>query len=84
MASNIFPDPNDRTPNEPYLVLTTERVINIYNFYNVDNPVDKLKVEVKAWMCAEAMKRNWDSCEWSGALKEVCLLGAHFKAINRV
>ena len=84
MARIYLPDGNDRTPKDPYLIMTSRQVIYLYNVHNAENRVGELNAEVKEWMCERAMKRNWDTCEWVGASEDVCLLGAHFKTAKKL
>ena len=75
MADHVFPDANDRTPNDPCVLLSWASVQRLY--YGIGNgsledggPVlDKLKL--KAFIQRQAAENDWDEVEFLG--KQVLL-----------
>lgn len=71
-----FPDPNDRSVNQPSIIINGEQVVRIYNQSKRLRRVDKvttLTPDVINWMVKESRRRGWSTCEFSG---NQCILTA--------
>lgn len=74
---NNFPDANDRTPNNPCVLLDYKEVIKIYNddskYYH--DQVSKINNTVREWFEEKAQKYDWDDIKFIGGQ---CLLINNF------
>lgn len=69
----VFPDPNDRSYNEPKVILDQPRVIGLFNQENNVRPKRQMVTQdVKEWFTNEAISRGWDTAEFVG---NQCTLG---------
>lgn len=67
-----FPDPNDRSPNEPSVIVSSTQVLGIYNQDSDDsNKMLRVTEKVQNWFEARAKDYKWDSTHFSG---NQCLL----------
>jgi hypothetical protein len=53
-----FPKAKDRSPNEPAVLCTAERVLNLYNQAN-EKPAQKISKKVREWMFDAAHQEGW-------------------------
>lgn len=74
----VFPDPDDRSKNNPAVIVTSEQVIGLYNQYNKHgDEVQKVSSTVKDWFAKEATEnQGWDEAKFIG---NQCILENHFK-----
>ena len=63
----IFPDPKDRSINEPTLVVSQTQVLGNYNQVNADDPRERVTDTVKEWFKDEASKAGWKNSEFHGS-----------------
>ncbi|TPQ39349.1 hypothetical protein C2U71_23120 [Burkholderia ubonensis] len=70
-----FPDPNDRSINDPSIIVNAADVLG---YYNQEKGDDKERVvdSVKQWYKEEANKQGWDSAEFHG---NQCVLTAEIE-----
>ncbi len=74
----VFPDPDDRSKNNPAVIVTSEQVIGLYNQYNKDgDEVQKVSSTVKEWFKGEAKNQGWDESKFVG---NQCILENKFGA----
>jgi hypothetical protein len=59
-----WPDPKDRSPNQPETLLEREAVIDLYRQGTGDESAKYLTESIKRWFEEEAKKRGWDSVTW--------------------
>lgn len=62
----VFPDPNDRSPNNPSIILSNEQVLGIYNQDCADGEMQRVTEKVKEWFVNEGKSYNWDEIEFIG------------------
>ena len=63
----VFPDPNDRSVNEPTIVCSQPQVLGNYNQANPESKMDKVSVTVRDWFKAEAKKAGWNNVDFHGS-----------------
>ena len=68
-----FPDANDRTPNNPCILLDHKEVIKIYNddSKHYHDQVSKINNTVREWFEEKAQKYDWNDIKVIGGQ---CLL----------
>ena len=69
----VFPDPKDRSINEPSLVASQAQVLGNYNQANPNDTREKVTDPVKTWFKDEASKAGWKSVDFHGSQ---CILTA--------
>lgn len=73
----VFPDPDDRTKNDPCVIVLNQRVIGIYNHgHNNDEKIHKVNQKVQDWFKEKAINNGWDNVRFSGGQ---CILENEFK-----
>ena len=60
-----FPDPDDRSINNPSTIVDSERVLNLYNQENNDDR-ERVTDNVKNWFKDEAKKIGWNDADFNG------------------
>lgn len=73
----VFPDPRDRSYNQPGVIVDQPKVLGLYN--QEANPKPKLQMvtkQVQEWFENEATKRGWDEAKFIG---NQCTLQVDFK-----
>lgn len=75
---SLFPDPNDRTKNDPATIVSSKQVIGIYNQLNKDgNEIQRITSDIKDWFVKEAIDNyGWDESKFIG---NQCILENKFK-----
>jgi hypothetical protein len=63
----LFPDPKDRSINEPTLVVSQVQVIGNFNHAHPEDSREKVTDPVKAWFKEEALKAGWKNAEFHGS-----------------
>lgn len=58
----VFPDPNDRSPNDPSVIVSPTQVLGIYKQYTGDR-MERVTAKVQEWFCEKAETYNiWLGC----------------------
>lgn len=77
MANYVFPDPNDRSKNNPCTIMDNKKVLGIYNQAHPENEdMQKVTDKVQEWITEEAEKLGWDEIKFAGGQ---CILENSFK-----
>ena len=71
----VFPDTNDRSPNDPSIIVSTEQVLGIYN-QDFDEDMQRVTSKVVDWFKAEATNYKWDKVEFIG---NQCILSVNLE-----
>lgn len=73
----VFPDPNDRSKNDPCIIMENKKVLGIYNQSHPDEEdMQKVTEKVQDWIKKEANKIGWDEVKFAGGQ---CILENLFK-----
>ena len=72
----VFPDPNDRSPNNPSVIVSSQQVLGLYNAGNSER-MDKVTDKVRSWFTNAAKEKGWDGAQFSGGQ---CFLTKEFKS----
>ena len=59
-----FPDPNDRSVNNPHQLVERDVVLALYNQANPANPYTLLSEGIRTWFEAAAKARGWTSVQF--------------------
>ena len=60
-----FPDPNDRSLNNPSILVSSTRVLGLYRQLT-KNRESGITETVKDWFISEAKNRGWNSAHFNG------------------
>jgi uncharacterized protein (DUF2235 family) len=60
-----WPDPKDRSPNNPHTLLEREAVIDLYRQGTGNEDAKNLTEAIKEWFVGEAKERGWDDVTWA-------------------
>lgn len=72
----VFPDPDDRSKNDPSIIVGSKKVLGIYNQEHEDEEdMQKVTQKVQEWFKDEAEHNNWDEVSFSGGQ---CILKNNF------
>lgn len=72
-----FPDPDDRSKNNPREMLNSDQVLGLYNQDNPDeDAMQKVTKKVKDWICEQSKIQGWDDVHFIG---NQCILTNEFK-----
>ena len=60
-----FPDPKDRSVNEPSTIVSGDQILGLYN---QENDEDRVRVNdtVKQWFKDTALSNNWSNVQFTG------------------
>lgn len=73
----VFPDPNDRSKNNPCTIMDSKKVLGVYNQGHPDEEdMQKVTDKVQDWVTDEAIKLGWDDAKFVG---NQCILENQFK-----
>lgn len=61
----VFPDSNDRSINNPSIVVNSDEVLGYYNQQTGDDK-ERVVESVKQWYKEEAAKQGWSTAEFHG------------------
>lgn len=61
----VFPDPNDRSPNNPSIIVSPTQVLGIYKQYTGEK-MERITSRIQEWFCAKAVEYGWDIARFSG------------------
>ena len=68
MARYVLPDPDDRSKNDPCIILETKKVLGLYNQCHSDEEdMQKVTQKVQDWTVAEAKNSGWDEVKFIGS-----------------
>lgn len=61
------PDPKDRSPNEPSIIIQANQILGLYN-QDLNNKEKRTRVNdtVKDWYKKEMLEMGWSKAEFSG------------------
>ena len=72
----VFPDPNDRSKNDPCVIVDNKKVLGIYNQEHPDEEnMQKVTDKVQEWFNEKADELGWDESKFAGGQ---CILENHF------
>ncbi|WP_159069360.1 hypothetical protein [Neisseria cinerea] len=79
MPKFVTPDPNDRSPNNPSIIVEANQVLGLYN---QANGTDRTRVveSVKTWFENKMHDEGWTKVHFSG---NQCLLSVEISPIPR-
>jgi len=67
MSRYVFPDPNDRSANQPSVIAKSSQVLGLYNQNNDDEDMQRVTTKVQEWFITEAKQTyKWDDAYFSG------------------
>lgn len=73
----VFPDPDDRSKNDPCIIVNNKKVLGIYNQAHPDEEnMQKVTPKVQDWFKEKSIELGWDESKFSGGQ---CILENHFK-----
>lgn len=62
-----FPDPNDRSKNNPCTIMDNKKVLGIYNQeHPEDEDMQKVTEKVQEWIKEKAEAIGWDEIKFAG------------------
>lgn len=77
MAKYVFPDPNDRSKNDPCVIVNNKKVLGLYNQAHPDEEdMQKVMDKVQTWVKDTATEKGWDEVKFAGGQ---CILENNFK-----
>lgn len=62
----VFPDPNDCSPNNPSVIVSSTQVLGLYN-QNSGEKMKRVTEKVQDWFCNKAKTYQWDEATFSGS-----------------
>ena len=76
----VFPDPDDRSKNDPCIIVNNKKVLGIYNQAHPDEEnMQKVTPKVQDWFKEKSIELGWDESKFSGGQ---CILENHFKTFK--
>lgn len=73
----VFPDPDDRSKNDPCTIVDTKKVLGLYNQEHTDDEdMQKVTQKVQDWFSNKANEAGWDDVRFSGGQ---CILENKFE-----
>lgn len=73
----LFPDPDDRSKNDPCIIVNNKKVLGIYNqAHPKEEDMQKVTSKVQEWFKDKAEKMGWNDVKFSGGQS---ILENHFK-----
>lgn len=73
----VFPDPDDRSKNDPCIIVSSKKVLGIYNQeHDSEENMQKVTQKVQEWFTIKAKEAGWDDIRFSGGQ---CILENEFK-----
>lgn len=61
-----FPDPDDRSANEPAIIVKAVQILGLYNQAHPDEPMSRVVQSVQDWFVQESYNEHWSSVEFAG------------------
>ena len=71
----VFPDPDDRSKNDPSIIVSSKKVLGIYNQEHEEEDMQKVTQKVQEWFTARSKESGWDDIRFSGGQ---CILEKDF------
>lgn len=72
----VFPDPDDRSKNDPSYIVSSQQVLGLYNQENCEgDEMQKVTKKVQEWFMDRAHQEGWDEYSFSG---NQCILKNNF------
>ena len=63
----VFPDPDDRSNNDPCIVISNKKVLGIYNQgHPEEENMQKVSDKVQTWITEMAKSKGWDDIKFAG------------------
>ena len=63
----VFPDPNDRSKNDPCTIVDTKKVLGLYNQEHIDDEdMQKVTQKVQDWFKEKSLNSGWDDVRFAG------------------
>lgn len=73
----VFPNPDDRSKNDPSIIVSSQQVIGLYNQNNDDNSeMQKVTSKVQEWFINKAKGYGWDEANF---VSSQCILKNNFE-----
>ena len=72
----VFPDPDDRSKNDPSVIASSQQVLGLYNQENDEEEMQRVTKKVQDWFIERAKQEGWDEASFSG---NQCILKNTFK-----
>ena len=73
----VFPDPDDRSKNDPNIIVSSKKVLGLYNQeHEPDEHMQKVTQKVQDWFREKANNKGWDEISFSSGQ---CILKNEFK-----
>lgn len=73
----VFPDPDDRSKNDPSIIVSSKKVLGIYNQeHDEEDNMQKVTQKVQDWFAEKETQSGWDGARFSGGQ---CILENDFK-----
>ena len=73
----VLPDPDDRSKNDPCIIVSSKKVLGIYNQAHEDeDDMQKITQKVQDWFAKTSKDAGWDDIRFSGGQ---CILENDFK-----
>mgnify|MGYP007031581922 CR=1 FL=1 len=64
---HVLPDPDDRSKNNPSVIVESDQVLGIYNRENSDeDKMQKVTQKVQDWFSDTAKNQGWDESKFCG------------------
>ena len=64
----VFPDPNDRSPNENAVIVKVPQILGLYNQAHPDDePAVRVVQKIKDWFTEQSKSEKWDKSEFAGS-----------------
>ena len=77
MAKFVFPDPDDRSKNNPCIIIDNDKVLGLYNQdHEPEERMQKVTQKVQGWIKDRATELGWDNVKFAGGQ---CILENEFK-----
>ena len=74
----VLPDPNDRSKNDPSIIVESKRVLGLYNQEHKDEEdMQKVTSKVQDWLTEKATEAGWDKVDFAGGQ---CILTNSFSS----
>ena len=72
----VFPDPDDRSKNNPCIIVNNKKVLGIYNQAHQDEEnMQKVTPKVQEWFLTYSKDQGWDEATFAG---NQCILKNNF------
>jgi hypothetical protein len=76
MAKYVLPDPDDRSKNDPCIIMDTKKVLGLYNQDHDDEEMQKVTPKVQEWITSQSKDNGWDEVKFAGGQ---CILENKFE-----